>query len=88
LEEPHFKEGLCYNSGLDGIEPEEILADRNQSRTQTVEPKMSKEGKITLGAGVGVLVAGYMFLATGSMTLAPLLIIGGLITIGVGIYNL
>jgi len=63
------------------------LADRN-SKTQTVEPKMSKEGKITLGAGVGVLVAGYMFLATGSMTLAPLLIIGGLITIGVGIYNL
>jgi len=63
------------------------LADRN-TKTQTVEPKMSKEGKITLGAGVGVLVAGYMFLATGSMTLAPLLIIGGLITIGVGIYNL
>ena len=57
-------------------------------RTQTVEPKMSSAGKITLGAGVGVLVAGYMFLATGSMTLAPLLIIGGLITIGVGIYNL
>ena len=49
---------------------------------------MSKEGKITLGVGVGVLVAGYMFLATGSMTLAPLLIIGGLVTVGVGIYNL
>jgi hypothetical protein len=57
-------------------------------KSQTVEPKMSKEGKITLGAGVGVLVAGYMFLATGSMTLAPLLIIGGLVTVGVGIYNL
>ena len=57
-------------------------------KPQTVEPKMSKEGKITLGAGVGVLVAGYMFLATGSMTLAPLLIIGGLVTVGVGIYNL
>ena len=57
-------------------------------RTQTVEPKMSTAGKMTLSAGVGVLVAGYMFLATGSMTLAPLLIIGGLITIGVGIYNL
>jgi hypothetical protein len=57
-------------------------------QTQTIEPKMSKAGKITLGAGVGVLVAGYMFLATGSMTLAPLLIIGGLITVGVGIYNL
>ena len=57
-------------------------------KPQTVEPKMTKEGKITLGAGVGVLVAGYMFLATGSMTLAPLLIIGGLVTVGVGIYNL
>jgi hypothetical protein len=57
-------------------------------QTPTIEPKMSKAGKITLGAGVGVLVAGYMFLATGSMTLAPLLIIGGLITVGVGIYNL
>ena len=49
---------------------------------------MSKAGKTTLGVGVGVLVVGYMFLATGSMTLAPLLIIGGLVTVGVGIYNL
>jgi hypothetical protein len=57
-------------------------------QTQLIEPKMSKAGKVTLGVGVGVLVAGYMFLATGSMTLAPLLIIGGLITVGVGIYNL
>ena len=57
-------------------------------KTQTVEPKMTQEGKLTLGAGVGVLVAGYMFLATGSMTLAPILIIGGLVMIGVGIYNL
>ena len=57
-------------------------------KPQTVEPKMSSAGKITLGAGVGALVAGYMFLATGSMTLAPILIIGGLVTIGCGIYNL
>ena len=57
-------------------------------KPQTVEPKMSSQGKITLGVGVGLLVAGYMFLATGSMTLAPLLIIGGLVTCGVGIYNL
>jgi hypothetical protein len=49
---------------------------------------MSKHGKITLGAGVGVLMAGYMFLATGSLTLAPVLIIGGLLTVGIGIYNL
>jgi hypothetical protein len=63
------------------------MAD-NSTKTQSVEPKMSKQGKITLGAGVGVLVAGYMFLATGSMTLAPILIIGGLVTVGIGIYNL
>jgi len=69
-------------------QPEESFMADKTARIQTVEPKMSKEGKITLGVGVGVLVAGYMFLATGSMTLAPILIIGGLITIGVGIYNL
>jgi hypothetical protein len=63
------------------------MADKS-FQTPAIEPKMSKVGKITLGAGVGVLVAGYMFLATGSMTLAPLLIIGGLVTVGVGIYNL
>ena len=65
------------------------MADKTlKSPIQAVEPKMSSAGKITLGVGVGVLVAGYMFLATGSMTLAPVLIIGGLITVGVGIYNL
>lgn len=63
------------------------MADKTE-KAQVVQPKMSKEGKITLGAGVGALVVGYMFLATGSMTLAPVLIIGGLVTIGVGIYNL
>ncbi len=63
------------------------MADKT-AKVQTVEPKMTKEGKATLGVGVGVLVAGYMFLATGSMTLAPILIIGGLAAIGVGIYNL
>jgi hypothetical protein len=63
------------------------MAD-NSAKSQTVEPKMSKVGKTTLGVGVGVMVAGYMFLATGSMTLAPVLIIGGLITVGVGIYKL
>ena len=55
---------------------------------QVVEPKLKSAGKITLGVGVGVLVVGYMFLATGSMSLAPVLIIGGLITVGLGIYNL
>ena len=61
------------------------MADKTVQPT-LIEPKMSTAGKLTLG--VGVLVAGYMFLATGSMTLAPLLIIGGLVTVGVGIYNL
>lgn len=55
---------------------------------QIIEPRLKAAGKITLGIGVGVLVAGYMFLAVGSMTLAPILIIGGLITVGAGIYNL
>jgi hypothetical protein len=63
------------------------MADKTV-KSPIVEPKMSKHGKITLGAGVGVLMAGYMFLATGSLTLAPVLIIGGLVTVGVGIYNL
>ena len=63
------------------------MADKT-AQSKSVQPKMSSAGKITLGAGVGVLVIGYMFLATGSMTLAPLLIIGGLVTVGVGIYNL
>jgi hypothetical protein len=63
------------------------VAEKNP-KPQAVEAKMSKEGKITLGAGVGVLVVGYMFLATGSTTLAPILIIGGLVTVGIGIYNL
>lgn len=58
------------------------------AKIQIIEPKMTKAGKITLGAGVGVLVAGFMFLAVGSLNLAPVLIIGGLVTIGVGIYNL
>lgn len=54
----------------------------------TIEPKLRAAGKLTLGVGVGVLVVGYMFLAVGSMSLAPVLIIGGLITVGIGIYNL
>jgi hypothetical protein len=63
------------------------MADQS-TKTQAVEPKMSKVGKTTLGVGVGMMTVGYMFLAKGSMTLAPLLIIGGLITVGVGIYKL
>ena len=63
------------------------MADKDV-KTQPVEPKMSRAGKITLGVSVGVLVIGYMRLAVGNTTLAPILIIGGLITIGCGIYNL
>jgi len=63
------------------------MADKD-NKPKTVEPRMKAAGKITIGVGTGVLVAGYMFLAVGSMTLAPVLIIGGLIVIGVGIYNL
>lgn len=63
------------------------MADPKDNKT-AVTPRMKAAGKITIGVGTGVLVAGYMFLAVGSMTLAPILIIGGLITIGIGIYNL
>ena len=63
------------------------MAD-NSSKTQAVEPKMTKLGKVTLGVGVGLMTVGYMYLAVGSMNLAPVLIVGGLITVGVGIYKL
>jgi hypothetical protein len=53
-----------------------------------VEPRMKKTGKILLSVGVGVLAVGYMFLAVGSLNLAPILIIGGLLIVGFGIYNL
>ncbi len=64
------------------------MADKDNKPKSSVEPKMKSVGKTTIGVGTGILVAGYMFLAVGSMTLAPVLIIGGLITIGLGIYNL
>jgi hypothetical protein len=64
------------------------MPEKNMKTINSIQPRMSSAGKLTLGAGAGVLVAGYMFLATGSMTLAPILIIGGLIIIGIGIYNL
>jgi hypothetical protein len=64
------------------------MPEKNMKAVNAVQPRMSSAGKLTLGVGVAVLVAGYMFLATGSMTLAPVLIIGGLVTIGIGIYNL
>jgi hypothetical protein len=63
------------------------MADKD-NKPKTVEPRMKAVGKATIGVGTGILVIGYMYLATGSMTLAPILIIGGLITIGIGIYNL
>jgi hypothetical protein len=51
-------------------------------------PRMKTLGKTLISVGVGVLTAGYMFLGVGSLNLAPVLIIGGLVTIGIGIYNL
>jgi len=52
------------------------------------EPRMKTLGKALISVGVGVLTAGYMVLALGSLNLAPVLIIGGLALIGFGIYNL
>jgi hypothetical protein len=51
-------------------------------------PRMKTVGKVLISVGVGVLTAGYMVLAVGSLNLGPVLIISGLITIGIGIYNL
>ncbi len=51
-------------------------------------PRMKTVGKTLISVGVGVLTAGYMVLAVGNLNLGPVLIIGGLITIGFGIYNL
>lgn len=51
-------------------------------------PRMKKIGKTLISVGVGVLTVGYMVLAVGNLNLGPVLIIGGLITIGIGIYNL
>ncbi len=68
------------------------MADVKQTHKQQapvkVEPRMKKIGKMLLSVGVGVLAAGYMFLAVGSLNLAPILIIGGLLIVGFGIYNL
>ncbi len=50
-------------------------------------PKWNFWGKLAVSIGVGIMVIGYMVLAKGSMTLAPLLIIGSLFIIGIGIYN-
>jgi hypothetical protein len=49
---------------------------------------MKTVGKALISVGVGILTAGYMVLALNSLNLGPVLIIGGLVTIGVGIYNL
>jgi hypothetical protein len=51
-------------------------------------PRMKTIGKALISVGVGVLTIGYMVLAVGNLDLGPVLIIGGLITIGIGIYNL
>jgi hypothetical protein len=68
------------------------MADVKQAPKQQapvkVEPRMKTIGKVLLSVGVGVLAAGYMFLAVGSLNLAPVLIIGGLLLVGFGIYNL
>jgi hypothetical protein len=62
------------------------MADPRQDNKN--EPRMKTLGKALISVGVGVLVVGYMFLAVGSLNLAPVLIIGGLAVIGFGIYNL
>ena len=51
-------------------------------------PRMKTVGKALISVGVGVLTIGYMVLAANHLDLGPVLIIGGLVIIGLGIYNL
>ena len=60
----------------------------NNPAANATGPRMKTAGKTLISVGVGVLTAGYMVLAVGNLNLGPVLIIGGLVTIGVGIYNL
>jgi hypothetical protein len=51
---------------------------------QKVEKK--KTGLIVAWSGIGILVLGYIFLAKGSITLAPILIIGSFFVMAAGIF--
>jgi hypothetical protein len=56
--------------------------------TVSAGPRMKTAGKALISVGVGVLTIGYMVLAANHLDLGPVLIIGGLVIIGLGIYNL
>ena len=49
-----------------------------------VKPR-KKTGLYVVGAGIGVLVLGYVLLGQGSITIAPILIIGAFAVMAVGI---
>jgi hypothetical protein len=51
---------------------------------QTLKPK-KKTGLIVVYSGIACLLAGYAFLAKGDITIAPFLIIGAFVVMGVGI---
>ena len=51
---------------------------------QPLAPK-KKAGLYTVYAGVACLLAGYGFLAKGDISIAPFLIIGAFVVMGVGI---
>ncbi len=48
-------------------------------------PAKKKAGLYVVGAGVLSLLAGYGFLAKGDISIAPFLIIGAFVVMGVGI---
>ena len=48
-------------------------------------PAKKKSGLYTVGAGVVLLLTGYGFLAKGDISIAPFLIIGAFVVMGVGI---
>ncbi len=56
-----------------------------QNKPKNAQPK-KKSGLVTVFAGIAVLILGYVCLAKGSITVAPILIIGSFVVMGAGIF--
>lgn len=55
------------------------------AQTQAPLPAKKKTGLYVVGAGVLTLLTGYGFLAKGDISIAPFLILGAFVVLGVGI---
>lgn len=56
----------------------------NIKKKPEVRPR-KKTGMYVVGAGIAVLALGYLLLSKGSITIAPMLIIGAFVVMAVGI---